>query len=117
MIMKSFSLACAFLAVLAACAGVFPAGPLFAQGSAEHLGSRQLYQSYTRCYETGKRATYDTCVAGAHQTSEELVGRLGQNLPQELALRALESACLLGCETAKADKFLGYADFERAMCP
>jgi hypothetical protein len=45
------------------------------------------------------------------------VGRSGQSPPQELAVRALESACLLGCETAKVDKFLAYDDFERAMCP
>jgi hypothetical protein len=117
MMMKRFSVAGAFLAVLAACAGVFPADPRFAQGRAEPLGCRQLYQSYTRCHETGKRATYDVCIAGAHQTSEALVGRSGQHHLQELAVRALESACLLGCETAKADKFLAYDDFERAMCP
>jgi hypothetical protein len=115
--MKRFSIACAFLTVLAAGAGVFPADPRFAQGSAEHLGCRQLYQSYTRCYETGKGAAYEVCVVGAHQTSEELLGRSGQHQPQELAVRAFESACLLGCETAKADKFLAYDDFERAMCP
>jgi hypothetical protein len=115
--MKSFSIAGAFLAVLAAWAGVFPADPRFAQGRAEPLRCQQLYQSYTRCYETGKSAAYNTCVAAAQQTSEALVGRSGQSPPQELVVRALESACLLGCETAKADKFLAYADFERAMSP
>jgi hypothetical protein len=117
MMVKSFSVAGVFLVVLAVHASVFPANTSFAQGSAEPLGCRQLYQSYTRCYETGQGAAYDVCVAAAHQVSEELLGRSGQNHPQELAVRALESACLLGCETAKANKFLAYNDFERAMCP
>ena len=117
MTMKSFSVAYAFLAVLAAGTGVFSADPRFAQGRAEHLGCRQLYQNYTRCYEVGKGAAYDVCVAGAHQTSEALVGQSGRSPPQELAVRALESACLLGCETAKMDTFLAYDDFARAMCP
>jgi hypothetical protein len=117
MMMERFSVAGAIPAVLAAWAGVFPVNPRFAQGSAEPLGCRQLYQRYTRCYETGKGAAYDVCVAGAHQISEALMGRSGQSPPQALAVRALESACLLGCETAKADTFPAYDDFARAMCP
>ncbi|HSF32481.1 MAG TPA: hypothetical protein VLK82_18670 [Candidatus Tectomicrobia bacterium] len=117
MVIKSLIVAGACIAVLAAWMGGFLANPVLAQGDSEHLGCRQLYQSYSRCYETGKGAAYDVCVAAAHHISEELLGRSGQNHPHELAVRALESACLLGCEMAKADRFLAYGDFERAMCP
>jgi hypothetical protein len=117
MMIKRFSVAGALLAVLAAWAGVFPVNPTLAQRGSEYLGCRQLYQSYTRCYETGKGAAYDVCVAAAHQSSEKLLARSGQSLPLVLAVRALEIACLLGCEAAKADTFLAYDDFARAMCP
>ncbi len=107
----------AFIAVLAACTSVFPGNPTAGQGGSEQISCRQLYQSYTRCYETGQRIGYEACVAAAHQTSEELLRPLGQSLLLGLAVRALEMACLLGCETAKTATFLAYPDFERAMCP
>jgi hypothetical protein len=117
MIMQRLILVCAFLVLVAAREGAFPAHITVVQGEAEPPRCRALYQSYTRCYETGRRVAYEACVAVAHQTSEELLGRLGQNPPQESAVRALESACLLGCETAQANTFLASGDFARAMCP
>jgi hypothetical protein len=111
------SVTCAVLAVLAARVAVFSANPTFAQRGMESIGCRQLYQSYSRCYETGKATAYDVCVAAAHQSSEELLARSGQSLPLVLAVRALEIACLLGCEAARADTFLTYQEFERLICP
>jgi hypothetical protein len=111
------SVTIALLAVLTAQLGVFPANPTFAQRGMESIGCRQLYQSYTRCYETGKATAYDVCVAAAHQSSEEFLARSGQSLPLVLAVRALEITCLLGCEAAKADTFLAYQEFERVICP
>jgi hypothetical protein len=53
----------------------------------------------------------------AYDISEDLLGWSDEHHLQELAVRAFERACLLGCETAKADTFLTYHDFERAICP
>jgi hypothetical protein len=117
MMITRLSVACTLLIVLTARTGVLPANTAFAQSGSELHRCQQLYQSHIRCYETGKDPAYDVFVATAHHVSEELLRRSGQNHSQELAIIALESACLLGCETAKADTFLACHDFERAMCP
>jgi hypothetical protein len=104
----------AFIAVLAACTSVFPENPTAGQGGSEQISCRQLYQSYTRCYETGQRMGYEACVAAAHQTSEELLTRLGQIFL--IGRASVRDGVSARCETAKTDTFLAYHDFERAMC-
>src|SRR5262245_48334524 len=111
------SVTCAVLTVMAARVAVFPTDSTFAQRGMESVGCRQLYQGYSRCYEMGKATAYDVCVAAAHQSSEELLAQSGQSLPLVLAVRALEIACLLGCEAARTDTFLAYQEFERLICP
>jgi hypothetical protein len=77
MMMKRLILVCALLVLVAASKGAFPAHITVVQGEAEPPRCRALYQSYTRCDETGGRVAYEACVAAAHQTSEELLGAVG----------------------------------------